>query len=579
LNGTGTNANDISGSMGAASANNLIGTASWAGGLVDGTNENIVGNAGTGVRPIASILNTTLANNGGPTLTHALVRDSVAIDRGNNAKAVDKALASLLLDQRGQTRFINGDGIGDATVDIGAFEGVGPTIANFGDNRTYTENAVPIVVTLSATISDIDNSGYANGRLTVTNELAEADDRLTILAQGTGAGQIGVSGANVTYGGVNFATFTGGSGSTPLVVNFLSNATSAFAQALVRRVAFSAIGDNPVAGNTTIRFNLTDASGAMGASASKTVTVVVSNDRPVVNNFGGDITYTEDDPTLRVATSTASVTDPDSSNFDTGTMTFTFTAGGRPEDRFIIRTSATLTTSPSNEVLFNGTVFGTFTGGVGTTPLAFTFNSNATPAIVSTLLRSVFYQNLSQNPSTNVRTIRVLVTDGDGGTSLAVTKNLNVVSVNDNPVLGGISGTTSPYTMNNASGLVLAPSATVSDVDNPGFNNGKLTIEVTGGANASNRIYFLTSLFTFSGNSIIRNGVTIGTITSDGVGLNKLEVTFNGNANASTIQLLLRTIRFRTIGSTTNVDRTLSFSLTDGSGGTSATLTRTVDVV
>jgi len=59
-----------------------------------------------------------LANNGGPTLTHALKADSPAIDHGDNADA------GYITDQRGTgfPRIKDGDGDGTATVDIGAFE-------------------------------------------------------------------------------------------------------------------------------------------------------------------------------------------------------------------------------------------------------------------------------------------------------------------------------------------------------------------------------------------------------------------------------------------------------------------------
>ena len=56
-----------------------------------------------------------LANNGGPTQTHALLAGSPAIDRGNNTGAP-------ATDQRGVARPRDGDGNGSLVVDIGAFE-------------------------------------------------------------------------------------------------------------------------------------------------------------------------------------------------------------------------------------------------------------------------------------------------------------------------------------------------------------------------------------------------------------------------------------------------------------------------
>ena len=67
------------------SANNcLIGDAGTAGGVVNGANGNIVGNNGSGTIDITTVLNTTLANYGGPTQTHLLVFTSPAIDAGTD---------------------------------------------------------------------------------------------------------------------------------------------------------------------------------------------------------------------------------------------------------------------------------------------------------------------------------------------------------------------------------------------------------------------------------------------------------------------------------------------------------------
>ena len=107
---------DNGGNLEAASANNLIGDPNTAGGLTNGPNNNIVG-IGGGVIPIASIL-APLADNGGPTLTHALVPGSLALNNGDNALAVDPTPAPLTSDQRGAP-FVR---IFDGTVDIGAFE-------------------------------------------------------------------------------------------------------------------------------------------------------------------------------------------------------------------------------------------------------------------------------------------------------------------------------------------------------------------------------------------------------------------------------------------------------------------------
>src|SRR6185369_10955089 len=107
---------DVGTAQSPSSFNNLIGDASTSGGLIDGVNGNQVGNGGSGTIDINAVLNTTLADNGGPTLTHALVLDSPAIDAGNISQALDANGLPLTTDQRGFARQL-GKGL-----DIGAFE-------------------------------------------------------------------------------------------------------------------------------------------------------------------------------------------------------------------------------------------------------------------------------------------------------------------------------------------------------------------------------------------------------------------------------------------------------------------------
>src|SRR6266545_4415426 len=103
-----TTADDISGTVDAASSFNLIGTGG-SGGLVNGVNNNQVGVADPRLGP--------LAHNGGPTLTHALLSGSVAIDAANSM---------LTTDQRGQPRPVDDQTVvnaaGGNASDIGAYE-------------------------------------------------------------------------------------------------------------------------------------------------------------------------------------------------------------------------------------------------------------------------------------------------------------------------------------------------------------------------------------------------------------------------------------------------------------------------
>jgi hypothetical protein len=152
---------------------------------------------------------------------------------------------------------------------------------------------------------------------------------------------------------------------------------------------------------------------------------------------------------------------------------------------------------------------------------------------------------------------------------------LTVAPVNDPPVLA-INGSVG-YTLN-AAAIVLANQARLIDVDRPNFQGGKLTLSITSGADVSNRLE-IGGAFTRVRNEIRLNGTTIATINAGGgAGTTDLVLSLNHNATSTNVQQLLRSITFRMVSGTSTAQRVVSFTLTDGDGGTSVTKTRTVNV-
>jgi hypothetical protein len=137
---TGTTPDDVSGHLDPSGDNNLIGDGTGMTGLVNGVNGNQVG---TDANPIDPMLG-PLADNGGPTLTHALLPGSPAIDAGNNAYATD-------FDQRGPgfPRIVNG------IIDIGAFEfqGAAPPPSPSPSSRSQQARPAELVAGLVPVVS------------------------------------------------------------------------------------------------------------------------------------------------------------------------------------------------------------------------------------------------------------------------------------------------------------------------------------------------------------------------------------------------------------------------------------------
>lgn len=294
---------------------------------------------------------------------------------------------------------------------------------------------------------------------------------------------------------------------------------------------------------------------------------------PVVASFGPAISYTENAAPIPITT-TATVTDVDSLDFAGGKLTIKFTAGGQASDRLSIRTAGSISTS-DNAVRYGGVTIGGFSGGTGTTPLVINLYSTANTWKVQALLRNIVYRDISENPSTVVRKLAVQLADGDGGVSTAVLKDISVAPVNDAPVLAGISG--SVNYVHDAAAFVLAGTATVADVDSANVDSGTLRVRFTQGGSSANRLAIGGS-FTVDASKNVKLGSTvIGTLTSNGEGTNELVITFKAAATPSIVQQLVRAIKFSTVSGSAGV-RKIGFMISDGDGGSSAELIKTVNV-
>jgi CSLREA domain-containing protein/uncharacterized repeat protein (TIGR01451 family) len=195
----------IDGTVNAASANNMVG-AVGNGGLTNGVNGNLVG-----VSAAAAALGTS-GNYGGLTSTVPLLPGSVAIDAGNNAGAP-------ATDQRGIARPQLG------TVDIGAYESRGFTLALTGGNNQSAGPGLAFASPLTATVTAIEaGEPVQGGVVTFTPPGAGASASLSPNPAPIGAGGVASSAAtaNATVGVYNVSASA--NGATPSLSYSLTNA-------------------------------------------------------------------------------------------------------------------------------------------------------------------------------------------------------------------------------------------------------------------------------------------------------------------------------------------------------------------
>lgn len=157
-----------------------------------------------------------LANNGGPTLTHALLTNSPALDAGDNVFAADASGNFVLTtDQRGVRRFADSpDADSTATVDIGAFEFL-QTLEDISDKTINEDTTLNVTFGLgdngpgvtSATVTSNNQTLLPEANLVLSGAGAARSLQITPAANRSGVALITVT-ANLSGGGTLTDTFT-----------------------------------------------------------------------------------------------------------------------------------------------------------------------------------------------------------------------------------------------------------------------------------------------------------------------------------------------------------------------------------
>ncbi len=166
-----------------------------------------------------------------------------------------------------------------------------------------------------------------------------------------------------------------------------------------------------------------------------------------------------------------------------------------------------------NNVTSQGIVFGSLSPQSTTTSLVIDLNQNATLARTQLLIQAIAFQSTADYAQATSRLVRFTLTDGVSGI-LRTSMNVQILPVNDAPVISGLAPVS--YRRNLASGVAFAANANVSDGDSPNFEGGRLSISVTGGDVAGNRIFLTGNLFSIDAAGILRRGTLIlGTVSAN----------------------------------------------------------------
>jgi hypothetical protein len=305
-----------------------------------------------------------------------------------------------------------------------------PTLVLPGAALDYDENDPATAIDSTATVEDSDSADFNGGSLNISFAAnGTANDQLSVLT----AGGITVAGSTVSFSGNAIgaidATDNGVNGADLTITFTTTDATPAAVQALVRAIGYANSSDNPSAFSRTVAFTVTDGDSGSSGAVNQTVNVNPVNDAPTTILPSGSASYMEGNPPVVIEPAFI-LFDPDSADFDGGTLTADITMNNFDDDRLAIRNQgngAGQVGVAGNVISFGGTPVGTFAGGAkAIAALVVTFNASADSTAVQGVARNVTFENVATNPSTAPRVVEFVVTDGDGGTSMAASKVVNV---------------------------------------------------------------------------------------------------------------------------------------------------------
>jgi hypothetical protein len=298
------------------------------------------------------------------------------------------------------------------------------------DDFTVDGNVAYTIITSAAISSDPNYNGLNPPDVSLLNQ--DNDTVGLNVVAGPGGFQV-VEGKNNTYtvalnsqpaANVSVSlssgdTVQGGTVSPPSMTFTPGNWNSA------QTVTVTGKDDLLVDGNTIWRItNSVASSDPLYAALPASIVVMTTVDNePILTLPSGDLHYGIGQAGVGID-GRASISDTNTPNYASATLTATLTANGTADDRLEIRSDGTgpgqISVSGST-VSYGGTAIATFTGGIGTTPLVVTFNASADGTAAQALLRNVTFRNVNSNPSLNRRSVSVVVAHSDGGTATATT--------------------------------------------------------------------------------------------------------------------------------------------------------------
>ncbi|HEX5055039.1 MAG TPA: hypothetical protein VFX02_00935 [Gammaproteobacteria bacterium] len=380
---------------------------------------------------------------------------------------------------------------------------VAPVISTVDNTASYTENAAPVILDSTITITDSDSTQLNQATVSISSHFAGPEDVLI-------------------YSTLNGITGTYDSNTGVLTLSGVAT-TAQYEQAL-ESVKYQNVSEKPLATTRIVSFAVRDTTNSSSQPDTMFLNVFSWADAPVVSDVNNTASYTENGAPVFVDPA-ITISDLDDTNLISATVEI---AGTVPP------TMDRLTASVGVDGI---TSYYTATG-------LLVFSGTATLAQYEQVLEGVTFHSLSDNPGTS-RTITYYVTDTTHTGNTPISTTVTLTPVNDGPLVSDLDNVAA---FNPTSGqVVIDPAVTITDPDSTQIN--QATISITGNFNSTtDRLVYSTI-----------NGIGGSYNTSTGV------LTLSGTATLAQYELSLESVKYNYIGTVpaNTVTKTISMVARD----------------
>ncbi len=116
-----------------------------------------------------------------------------------------------------------------------------------------------VIIGAGASLADPDSPNYSGGKLTIQLTAGgTSTDKLTLTKVGTKTGQVNLSRTKLRLGKTVVGSISGGTGGSPLVIQFTANISPSTVQSVLQRVTLRAARGKLLPGTRTVQFTATD---------------------------------------------------------------------------------------------------------------------------------------------------------------------------------------------------------------------------------------------------------------------------------------------------------------------------------